>query len=106
MKRLDTINDRVSEIHTLLLHFVDGKCSCLLLESSKANAFISDHKVEKEEWITINEALYILKISRRTLFRLRKSGKITSREMNHSVRLLKSDVLDVFVWYSVPKGKV
>lgn len=101
MKRLDTINEHTAKIYTLLRRFV--KCTC-------ADALHQDDDEEVieplEEWLTINEALVILKISRGTLYTLRKNGQIASRVMNRSVRLLKSDVEEALVWYSVPKGKV
>lgn len=97
MKRLDAINENTAKIHTLLRRLVNCTCS---------DALHDDEAESVDEWITINEALHILKISRGTLYKLRKKGQIASRETNRSVRLLKSDVEEAKGWYSISKGKV
>ena len=44
----------------------------------------NDHLVQKEEWLTTEEAMVHLNVSRSTMYRLRKKQNIPSTKIGHS----------------------
>ncbi len=60
----------------------------------------------ESELLTISETKMALNISRSTLFRLRTNGKINTIIYKRSVRFLKTEIEEVRIWYSIPKGKL
>lgn len=126
MKKIDTLIIILSKIYFLLRSFDLGKSSCTLpdnnyssSEDRKGQLFIlfPNHNNHVEwlqevkhsnelELIDMEEALAIMNVSRSTLTRLRKSGKINTIYHKRAVRFLKAEIQDARGWYSIPKGKV
>ena len=126
MKKLDTLIILLSKIYYLLLSFDFGKASCTLPENNHSGSkarnlqvytLFPNHNIHMEwlqevnysnelDLIDMEEAMSIMNVSRSTLTRLRKSGKITTIYHHRAVRFLKSDIEHARGWYSIPKGKV
>ena len=58
------------------------------------------------ELFTNDEAIAHMKISRSTLDRSRKEGRISTIKYGRAVRFLKTEIEEARIWYSIPKGKV
>ena len=126
MKKIDTLITIISKIYFLLRSFDLGKSSCELMPNNHVNVrdkhdqlvilfpnhnnrleWMEEVKLPDEsELLTISETKMALNISRSTLFRLRSNGKIKSIIYKRSVRFLKSEIEEVRIWYSIPKGKL
>jgi excisionase family DNA binding protein len=59
----------------------------------------------KQELLTTNEAIEILKITRPTLLKLIKDGKLKATKIGHNYRIL-SDDLDKFIRGETKEAKV
>lgn len=126
MKKIDTLIIILSKIYFLLLSFNLGKSSCTVPDNNHSNGedregqlfFLFPNHNNHIEWlqevkhsnelelIDMEETMTILNVSRSTLTRLRKSGKINTIYHNRAVRFLKAEIEDARGWYSIPKGKV
>ena len=126
MKKIDTLITILSKIYFILRSFNLTKSSCTLPENiisgredknEQLFLLFPNHKnggewmeqvqlPHESELYTIREAKTHLKISRSTLFRLRNNGKINTIIYKRSVRFLRSEIEEVRIWYSIPKGKV
>lgn len=59
-----------------------------------------------DELCTVGEACLMMKVSRSTIDRLRDAGKLSSLEKKGRVRLVKAEIEEAKIWYSVRKGKL
>lgn len=58
------------------------------------------------ELVTIKEAAHILGVSRWKIGKMRDEDELTTLDKNGQVRLIRQEVEDAKVWYSIPKGKI
>ena len=60
----------------------------------------------EDELMTIRQAAIELRVSRGTVDKLRKEGKLTSLHQDRNVRLIRAEVIAAKIWYSRNKGKL
>ncbi|HLT87962.1 MAG TPA: hypothetical protein VKZ57_10245 [Sphingobacterium sp.] len=60
----------------------------------------------EKELVTIKEARHILGVSRWKIDKMRDEDELTTLDKNGQVRLIRKEVEEAKVWYSIPKGKV
>ena len=74
----------------------------------KVNDYLSEMDIftAEDSYMTIKEAMDFLKVSRNTLFLLRKQGMLTSYSGQGGVYLLRKEVEKLLKTYSKKKGKI
>ncbi|GGH18251.1 helix-turn-helix domain-containing protein [Sphingobacterium alkalisoli] len=60
----------------------------------------------EEELMTVRQAYLELNVSRTTINKLRREGKLTSLNQLKNVRLIRAEVIAAKKWYSGNKGKL
>jgi hypothetical protein len=72
--------------------------SCLLTNSHKTPCL-------PEQWLDIQEVCFLLKISKRTLFSLKSSGKLSFSQINGKVYFKSEDIQKFLMKYYVKSYK-
>lgn len=110
-KRLEQLEMECLKNLILLKTFAPGDpiplFSVEVLEE-KAIEFLAKKKIrhEEERFLSIKEAMSVLNVSRTTLLKLRKQGKLTTYNQKRNVFLDFSEVKKLLKTYSEMKGKV
>jgi len=60
----------------------------------------------ENELVTIKEAAHLLGVSRWKVDNMRKKKQLTTLDRGGQIRLIRKEVDDAKIWYSIPKGKV
>lgn len=115
---LKTIAERIEQVENEYLMFLifikmvapKEPTPVLNMEAleKKMNEFLAEINIpfEEDPFLTLKEAASFLKISRNTLYLLRKQGKLTSYEGKNGKYLHREDVEELLETYSKKKGKI
>lgn len=75
-------------------------------ERQKESEEEKDIAYTEEELMTVRQAYLELNVSRTTINKLRREGKLTSLNQLKNVRLIRAEVIAAKKWYSRRKGKL